>query len=357
MLSKKQQIRLTLMLMLLVSFLVGASRVFATEANFAVETHIPDNQVDKSKTYFDLKMAPDQNQTVTATLKNTTEKAVTVEITINSAKTNSNGVIEYGKNTIPTDASLKHPLDSLMTGPSSVTLSPNESKDVTFLIKMPSDAFDGKILGGLTFQQKSSEVTQDPSKADTTVQNEYAYAVAVVLRETDTPIFPNLKLLTVKPGQENYRNVIHATIQNDQAAILSDVKVEAAVYAKDGKTPVYSSTKNELQVAPNTSWLYPISLDNTKMEPGTYTLRMKVSGTSANKSKTWTFSKTFKIAEKEARELNKSAVDVKANTNTKSTNWLLIAVICLIILVVILIILFLLKNKREKQSIDNNGHD
>lgn len=341
----------------LLACLASARQVSASVMNFAVETHIPDNQVDKSKTYFDLKMAPDQNQTVTTTLKNTTDKAVTVEVTINSAKTNSNGVIEYGKNTIPTDASLKHPLDSLMTGPSSVTLSPNESKDVTFLIKMPSDAFDGKILGGLTFQQKTSEVTQDASKSGTSIQNEYAYAIAVVLRETDTPVFPNLKLLTVKPGQENYRNVIHATIQNDQAAILSDVKVDAKVYAKDGKTPIYTSVKNELQVAPNTSWVYPISLENTKMEPGTYTLRMKVSGTSDKKSKTWTFSKTFKIAEKEARELNKSAVDVKANTNTKSTNWLLIAVICLIILVVILIILFLLKNKREKQSVDNNSHD
>ena len=354
-LSKKKH--LVIILMTLVSFFISVDHVSAAQANFTVETHIPDNQVDKSKTYFDLKMSPDQNQTVTATLKNSTEKAVTVEITINSAKTNSNGVIEYGKNTIPTDASLKHPLDSLMTGPSSVTLSPNESKDVTFLIKMPSDAFDGKILGGLTFQQKSSEVTQDASKAGTSVQNEYAYAVAVVLRETDTPVFPNLKLLTVKAGQENYRNVIHATIQNDQAAILSGVKVDAKVYAKDGKTPIYTSVKNELQVAPNTSWVYPISLENTKMEPGTYTLRMTVSGTSAKKSKTWTFSKTFKIAEKEARELNKTAVDVKANTNAKSTNWLLIAVICLIILVAILIILFLLKNKREKQSVDNNSHD
>lgn len=244
-----------------------------------------------------------------------------------------------------------------MTGPTSVVIPAHESKDAIFQITMPSQLFDGIILGGLTFQQKSSEVTQDASKAGTSIQNEYAYAVAVVLRETDTDVFPNLKLLTVKTGQENYRNVINTTIQNDQAAILSDVKVDAEIYAKNGKKPVYTSSKNDLQVAPNSSWVYPISLENTKMEPGTYTLRMTVSGTSANKSKTWTFSKTFKIAEKEARELNKSAVDVKANTNAKSTNWLLIAVICLIILVVILILLFLLKNKREKQSVDTNSHD
>lgn len=355
--SKKIQVHLLFAVLFCLSFFIGTGQVSASQANFSVNTIIPENQIDKSKTYFNLKMGPDQRQFITTTLKNETEKAVTVEVSINSAKTNANGLIEYGNNTIKKDASLAYPLDTLMTGPTSVVIPAHESKDAIFQITMPSQPFDGIILGGLTFQQKSSEVTQDASKAGTSVQNEYAYAVAVVLRETDTDVFPNLKLLTVKPGQENYRNVINTTIQNDQAAILSDVKVDAEIYAKDGKKPVYTASKNDLQVAPNSSWVYPISLENTKMEPGTYTLRMTVSGTSANKSKTWTFSKTFKIAEKEARELNKSAVDVKANTNAKSTNWLLIAVICLIILVVILILLFLLKNKREKQSVDTNSHD
>ena len=34
------------------------------EFNFAVTPTIPENQVDKSKTYFDLKMAPGAKQTV-----------------------------------------------------------------------------------------------------------------------------------------------------------------------------------------------------------------------------------------------------------------------------------------------------
>lgn len=36
----------------------------ASEFNFAVTPTIPENQVDKSKTYFDLKMAPGAKQTV-----------------------------------------------------------------------------------------------------------------------------------------------------------------------------------------------------------------------------------------------------------------------------------------------------
>ncbi len=67
----------------------------ASEFNFAVTPTIPENQVDKSKTYFDLKMAPGAKQTVEIQLRNDTDEDITIENTVNSATTNLNGVVEY----------------------------------------------------------------------------------------------------------------------------------------------------------------------------------------------------------------------------------------------------------------------
>src|SRR5574337_20899 len=160
--SKKIQAHLLFAVLLCLSFFIGTGQVSASQANFSVNTIIPENQIDKSKTYFNLKMGPDQRQFITTTLKNGTEKAVTVEVSINSAKTNVNGLIEYGNNTIKKDASLAYPLDTLMTGPTSVVIPAHESKDAIFQITMPSQLFDGIILGGLTFQPPSRSGSSSP---------------------------------------------------------------------------------------------------------------------------------------------------------------------------------------------------
>ena len=82
----------------IMSFFIVTDSSFAAEINFSVNTVIPDNQIDKAKTYFNLNMSPNQQQDITTTLKNDTKKDVTINVAVNSAKTNANGVIDYGKN-------------------------------------------------------------------------------------------------------------------------------------------------------------------------------------------------------------------------------------------------------------------
>ncbi|MDN6081838.1 MAG: DUF916 and DUF3324 domain-containing protein, partial [Leuconostoc sp.] len=208
------------MVMTIISFSLFVTGVSASEMNFSVNAVIPTNQIDKEKTYFNLKMAPKQEQDVTVTLKNNTKKDITVEIGINTAKTSSNGVIAYSESNIKKDDSLKYDLSKLVKGPDSAVVPASSSKDVTFHISMPDNSFDGILLGGLTFQQKSSEVTQSKSSG-TSITNEYQYAVAMLIQEKDTVVQPNLNLIKVKPDQINYRNVITAELQNDQSVLMS----------------------------------------------------------------------------------------------------------------------------------------
>ena len=67
----------------------------AAEMKFAVTAVIPENQIDKNQTYFDLKMQPGQKQTIQVQMKNDTNKEVVVESFANTAITNSNGITDY----------------------------------------------------------------------------------------------------------------------------------------------------------------------------------------------------------------------------------------------------------------------
>lgn len=328
---------------LLTSF---SNLVEASETPFTVETKIPDNQIDKGKTFFDLQVKPSQQQTIAVKLTNTTSQEITIKVSVNSAKTNVNGVIEYGENNIRPDKSLTYAVPDLLEYPSEVKISANSSKEVPFDLTMPKEKYDGIILGGIVFQQKESEVTKNSSSVKgTSVQNHYAYAVALSLKESDNQVSPNLNLLKVSPGQNNARNVINAQLQNDQSILLSKVKVSAKVYAKNAKTPVYTSVTNDMQIAPNSNFKYPIALNGTEMKAGNYTLKLAVTGTAYDKPKTWHFTKNFTIKSKQARDLNKLDVDVTANTNNSNWLYVLIGIILLVIIVILIFVIILQRKK------------
>nr|WP_149023633.1 DUF916 domain-containing protein [Listeria rocourtiae] len=123
-------------------------------ANFSVTTVIPDNQIDKSKTYFDLRMKPGQKQDLEVVLKNDTDKEITVETNANTAVTNDNGIVDYSQTNPKLDKSLKIPFSSIATMEDEVVLPANSSKTIKVAVTMPDTAFDGIILGGLQFIEK-----------------------------------------------------------------------------------------------------------------------------------------------------------------------------------------------------------
>lgn len=85
----------------------------AAEMKFAVNAVIPENQVDKNQTYFDLKMEPGQKQTLQVQMKNDTDKEVVVETHANTAITNSNGITDYSVIDPQLDSTLKIPFSKI----------------------------------------------------------------------------------------------------------------------------------------------------------------------------------------------------------------------------------------------------
>lgn len=332
---------LTIIGILMVSLVWMTPFASASEFNFGVYTVIPDNQIDKQKSYFNLRMEPNQKQTLTIQLKNNTEDDVVIEPIIHSATTNLNGVVEYGPSNAERDASLPYELGDLIKTDKEITIPAKGSKELHLNVTMPEEEFDGILAGGITLEEKkaSSKNTEVPNKG-LSIENKYAYVVGITLQETVEVVKQDLKLHEVEAGQVNARNVINATLQNPTATYLNRFEVDAEVTQK-GKTEVlYEAKKQDMQMAPNSNFKYPISLNGEKFKTGTYTLHVKAKSS----KESWEFEKDFTIEGEVAQQFNATDVSIEG------PNYLAYMVGLLILLVVgLLLYIFYSKKKQKKQ--------
>lgn len=338
---KKQHI--FLFLCTLFFLFVGGIKVSASEMSFAVQAIIPENQIDKSQTYFDLQMQPGQSQDLMVEMRNDTSEAVTVNVLPNTAITNQNGIVEYSDTTTARDNSLKVGFKDIATTDKEVTIAAKSKKQIAVHVQMPKASYDGVILGGIYFTEKNTQSEEKESKGSQII-NRYAYVIGVKLTETDKVINPELRLNDVKATQVNYRNVITANIQNYTPSIIKDLKIDGKVYSKGGSKVLYSESRENLRMAPNSNFDYAISLNNKPFKPGKYTFK----GVAKSGDKEWKFEKDFEIKGEESRKYNKEAVSLE-----KDYTWIYILVgivVVSILLIIILILLKKLKNNKETQE-------
>ncbi|MBO0468690.1 DUF916 and DUF3324 domain-containing protein [Enterococcus plantarum] len=314
---------------------------------FSVETIQPKNQVDLSKTYFDLKGSPDSEQLLEVKLHNSTKQEVVVDSQIAPATTNLNGVVEYSPREQKLDPTLKYDLSKLLTyadekQKDGIVL-PKESETILKLkLKYPKDAFDGSIAGGITFKEKKKNIEDDKEAKGLSIQNDYAFVVAVVLHGSENEITSKLEMPSVAAGQVNARNVINATLQNPQPKYLSQLKVDAKVTRLDKKEVLYQVTKDQMQMAPNSNFDFPVSLEGNPLAPGKYTLTLRADSF----EDTWTFSKNFVVTSKQAKELNEKDVTIN-----KNWTWLYISVGVFLLLAFLIIAVYLYRRNKKKEQV------
>ncbi|HEK9101700.1 DUF916 and DUF3324 domain-containing protein [Bacillus pfraonensis] len=323
-------------------FNIAGMKAHAAEMKFAVTAVIPENQVDKNQTYFDLRVEPGQKQTLQVQMKNDTDKEVVVETHANTAITNSNGITDYSMIDPQLDSTLKIPFSKIAKVQKETKIPAKSTITLNVNIEIPNESFDGVILGGLYFKEKEDEKEKKKSK-EVQIENKYAYAIGVVLRETDTVVKPDMKLNDVKPGQVNARNVVTANLQNIKPAMLKNLSVDAKVYTEKGKDVLHETKKENLRMAPNSNFDYAISWDNKALEPGTYRLEMKAT----DGDQKWEWTKKFTIEGKEAKKLNDRAVEAKKDY---TLYYIIGGVLLLILLLAFVFWLGKRSKKKEEQK-------
>lgn len=322
----------------------GAKIGLADEMTFQVEPQFPDNQMEKNG-YFDLLMKPDQEQVIRIKVSNTGKKDVKISPKVYVARTNSNGVVEYGNSADKSDKTLPYDITELVTPlKEDSSIAPNKTEELQFKIKMPKEPYKGSLVGGIILEDKNAKEKAESENEGMNIVNTFSYSVAIVLKESEEKLAPNLTLGKVEANQDNARNVVAATLHNPVATFINQVKIDAKVF-KQGKADqtVLHSIKSSMQIAPNSYFAYPIPYNGKKMVPGKYTLDMVVS---TNKGDEWKFKRDFEITRDEAKKFNDKDVSIEPE---EETNWILIAGI-IIGVIIILLLIYLIYRKKQKDN-------
>lgn len=309
--------------------------------SFYVTPQLPDSQVSGDKGYFDLNLEPGETETLALQLQNAGEEPIRIQVTPHTAFTNVHGVVEYGKEAEEPDNTLVHELGTLIEPTDVIELAGKETTVVSLPIHMPEESFDGFLAGGL----RIAEVKEDQEEAESdeegfAINNEFAYVVGVVVSNSRASVQPDLDLLDVFADQLNYRNVISARIQNFTPTFVNRMAVEAAVYRAGENDVLYEASQEMIQMAPNSNFAFPISLEGDRFQSGEYVLKLKA--TSGEEE--WSWERPFTIDAEEARALNRE--DVMIDT---SVNWWMIGAIVLVVLL-IGVVLYLLIQKQKARA-------
>ncbi|PGL72675.1 DUF916 and DUF3324 domain-containing protein [Bacillus sp. AFS055030] len=327
--------------MIIIFFLININNFHASaaEMNFAVSPVMPTNQIDQSKTYFDLRMKPGQKQILNVQIKNDTNKNIVVQTKANSATTNSNGITDYSVSNSKVDDTLEIPFATIAKVKKETKIPAKSESTIEITIEMPNQQFDGVILGGLHFSEKEDEGKAKKEDGSVQIKNKYAYVIGVLLRETDKVVKPDLKLNEVKPAQINARNVVTANLQNIKPAMLKNLSVDAKVYTEHGEKILHETMKENLRMAPNSNFDYAIDWDDQAIEPGNY--RIEINASDGEQS--WKWTRIYTVKSNSAEELN------TLDLNKDSKMWYVIGGILFLLLVIFTFILIRRLKNIEKQ--------
>lgn len=310
-----------------------------SELNFYVQPKLPESQLEGTSGYFDVNLAPGASENLVIELSNPTEKEVDIQLSAHTAYTNVNGVVEYGQDAEEPDDTLPHPISELLELPEPLTLGAYETKEVIVKLTMPETKIEGLLAGGIRIEEVPTE--EEEATEGFAVKNAFAYVLGVVASNERTKIEPELALLDVFADQVNYRNVFSATIQNPLPIYVNQLEVEAEI-RKEGESEVlYEASRSGMQMAPNSRFDFPISLEGDAFKNGSYVANI----TARSGSNEWTWEYGFTVDNETARRLNKADVTIEETTNW----WLIAAVICILTLIV-LVAYLLYKNQKQKAS-------
>lgn len=338
--NKKLAILGTVFLCLLLSFYTKAIRVEATDqtsVGFTIEAILPENQIDKNNSFFDLRMEPNKKQVIKVKIKNTTINSSSYTIRVNQAYTNNQGFIDYSNSEESKKNKLPYKIDDIIKYKKELTLDGNEQKEVSFEIDMPKEPFDGKILAGIQVIKKNNK-----EKEQNQISNSVGYILGLQLTETDNKVQRKLDLLSVKPEAKFGHPTVVATIENPTMEALGHLKYEAKIVTKNGRKEIYKKTyDNNMELAPNSYYDFAIEFINQRITNGEYVLILNIKDAKKN---SWDFEKEFTVTSKEAESINRVTIDAN-DTQTKIPYRVIIIGLTIMIIIVCL---YVYLSKKEK---------
>ena len=291
----------------LASVLAITFTAMANIGGFTVTPVMPENQNPQTQGFFDLNVTAGQQQEISVIVGNTGNEEISVEVSLFTANTNRNGIVDY---TMPgqSDITLAHSFSdiaSLPAGHEHIVIPAGQNVSVPIIIDIPEEGFEGIMLGSL---HVLLGITEEERAAAGMIVNRFANVIVVMLRENDTPVAPDFLLGDVGAGIVNYRAAIVAEVRNPQPRLTTGVRLDARIYPSGGDAPIFETSNLSVDFAPNTVFqLSMIDDAGFGLQPGSYMASIHLE----HEGLTWDFEREFEIVPAQATDINRTAVNIQ----------------------------------------------
>lgn len=303
------------------------------EVGFDIQALIPDNQVNRKNSYFDLRMKPKQKQTLQIIVNNTSDQDSTYKIAVNQAYTNSQGLIDYQKSVQP-DQSMPYQINKLIKYPKQINVPANSTNVFRLQLLMPAAKYRGQILAGIHVS-KAVKGTSETTAA-------FGYILGLKLTERDQKVKRDLKLLDVKSTVVAGKPSIVAVMQNPKMDAYGHLNYQTKILKRGTETVVQKQVETNRQMAPNSNYHKIVGIDQ-HLKSGDYTLDIVVSDAQNHR---WHFKRNFTITAKQSDGIN----NIVVNQDQKKFNWWFYLLAGLLVMMITLLIVVILKRYIVKHN-------
>lgn len=325
-------------------FITPAFADVSNDVGYNVQAIIPNNQLDKSQSYFDIRVTPGEHEKIEVMINNTSDEKSTFSVSLNQAYTNSQGFIDYIDSDITPDDSLVYNISDIAVYEEEVTVEANSSILFPIELKIPSDEFSGVIMAGIHIV-KGIENNTDESG----IQNNVGYVIGLNITQNDEEVARELLLKNIRPELSFGRTSVVASIQNPTMDAIGKLIYKATISdVKTKKTVITKEYDKNMQIAPNSTYDFIIDMDNQNLIAGNYSLNLEISDAKGNE---WKFNDEFEITKKEANHINSLAI---SDTEPRTNNFIWYVIISVIF--AILLLMYLIYNYKIKHKSNNKKH-
>ena len=299
-----------LLLSLALLFVIFALHIQAEEeSKYYVRAELPENQVNKNNSYFDLLVKPGTEQTIVVHVFNTSDEAIVVNAMITNAATNTNGTIMYTTKGIRDISMAISVEDVAELKENTVVVEAQASNVFEIVLTLPDKKFEGVLLGGIVIEAEylGKDVIDDEQNS-IKIENKMTYVIGLKLQEDlDTVVVPNINYLGTAELLHDISSAVGIHLQNSEAIIMKGVQVDAEIYRSGTKKLLYEYHSNSVEIAPNSTFDIAVIWGNEKLKEGTYHLKLRVEF----EDYVWEWNEDFKIDREKANVINSEAINIK----------------------------------------------
>lgn len=266
--------------------LITSIHVYSEEniATFSVAPIYSEHQSQGVNNFYDIVWTPSFDEEFAVKITNNTDEEQSYTISVNKARTNNNGIIDYSDSS-PESEDAKYKLTEMIKLEEEVTLEANSSKIIEGKLLFPDEDFDGILMAGIYISQIID--TDEESTVSSLISYNIPFIVRGNIDVRPNPILTFSSLTIEKDDSDT--STFYITLDNQGPNLMKSVTISAEIVNESGETIL--TQERVIDVTPETIFSYPIETTSS-IDYGKYNMLITVKH---NENNEWTFQESFDI--------------------------------------------------------------